>query len=147
MHTKITEQSAIGQVASFTGIISAVLLPLFGAAIWAGDMAADSKYATDADVLAVQTEVKDQVDEMKTLVEANTAAVSDTAKSVDGLTLVVIDLQIGELEANIIQLEAIKREEGAGWNEREETDLRNKQRALDNLDAQRAALFTRVTAP
>ena len=146
MRTKITEQSAIGQVASFASIIAAVILPLFAFALWAADLAADSKYATDADVLAVQTEVAEQVNRIKTLVEANTATVRDTVKSVDGLTLVVLDLQIGELEANIIQLEVIKRSEGAGWNEREETDLRNKQRALDNLDTQRTILFARVTA-
>lgn len=144
---KITEQSAAGQVVSFAGILTAIAIPFFLAAIWIADVAADTKYATDADVLAVQQQVAMDVSTIKIAVEANTATVSATAKSVDGLTLVVLDLQIGELESDIVELEADKRQDAAAWNERDETDLRRRQRALQSLDTQRTAAINRVLAP
>jgi hypothetical protein len=146
MATKITEQSAVGQVASFGGLITAVIFPIVLALAWFGDTIADTKYATDEDVLAVQQQVAQDVQIIKVAVEANTATVGATGKAVDGLTMVVLDLQIGELEAEIVELEAEKREDAAGWSERDETDLRGKQRALQSLDTQRTAAINRVLA-
>ena len=147
MPKKITDQTAAGQFFSFGGMIVAVVFPLIAALAWFGDTVADTKYATDEDVLAVQQQVAQDVQTIKVAVEANTATVAVTGKAVDGLTMVVLDLQIGELEAEIVELEADKRDDAAAWSERDETDLRGKQRALASLDTQRTAAINRVLNP
>ena len=146
MMAKFSEASTVSQMSQILGLV-AVFMTLFGAAFFAlADQQIDQKYATDADVLAVQQSVEAQVTVITTSVEENTKVVRATASSVDGLALVVIGLQISDLEEIIIDLEAEKREDGAGWNERDERTLRDRQRALSSLEIQRTALLERLVA-
>lgn len=143
---KFSEASTISQMSQLLGLV-AVFMTIFGAAFIAlADQQIDQKYATDEDLLAVQEQVVLQVETITTSVEENTKVVRATSNSVDGLALVVIGLQITDLEDTIINLEAEKREEGAGWNERDERNLRDKQRALSSLEIQRTALLERLVA-
>ena len=143
---KLSEHGAGAQI----GIILAIMTFLFGVGgsfvLWAADAKIDQKYATDADLLAVQLEVVAEVEKITTTVTENTTTVRATANSVDGLTLVVLGLQMSDLEGEIAALEADKRNQGAGWNERDERNLRDRQRALSDLELQRTALLNRLTA-
>ncbi len=144
--SKISEKSAGVQLATIVTIVGLVTGGMGSLVLWAADAKIDEKYATDADLLAVQEVVQAQVETITTSVTENTTTVRATASSVDGLTLVVLGLQVDDLESEIVALEAEKRSEGAGWNERDENDLRNKQRALDDLMAQRQILLQRILA-
>jgi hypothetical protein len=143
---KFSEASTISQMSQLLGLV-AVFMTIFGAAFIAlADQQIDQKYATDEDLLAVQEQVVLQVETITTSVEENTKVVRATSNSVDGLALVVIGLQVSDLEDTIINLEAEKRSEGAGWNERDERNLRDRQRALSSLEIQRTALLERLVA-
>lgn len=143
---KFSEASTISQMSQLLGLV-AVFMTIFGAAFLAlADQQIDQKYATDEDLAAVQAQVVLQVETITTTVQENTKVVRATSSSVDGLALVVIGLQISDIEENIIDLEAEKRAEGAGWNERDERNLRDKQRALSSLEIQRTALLERLVA-
>lgn len=143
---KFSEASTVSQLSQILGLV-AVMFTLFGAAFYAlADQAIDQKYATDEDLAAVQAQVVLQVETITTSVEENTKVVRATSSSVDGLALVVIGLQITDLEDTIINLEEEKRKEAAGWNERDERNLRDKQRALSSLEIQRTALLERLVA-
>ena len=141
---KFSEHSGGIQLAQILGIMTF----LFGAGgsfmLWAADSKIDEKYATDADVLAVQETVEAQVTVITETVQENTTTVKATANSVDGLTLVVLGLQISDLEAEIAALEREKRDQGAGWNERDERNLRDRQRALEDFERQRGILLDRM---
>lgn len=143
---KLSEHGAGAQI----GIILGIMTFFFGVGgsfmLWAADAAIDDKYATDEDLLAVQLEVVAEVEKITTTVTENTTTVRATANSVDGLTLVVLGLQMSDLEGEIAALEADKRAQGAGWNERDERNLRDRQRALGELELQRTALLNRLTA-
>ena len=143
---KFSEHSAGIQLTQILGIMTFLLGVGGSFMLWAADAKIDEKYATDADLLAVQEVVQAQVETITTSVTENTTTVRATASSVDGLTLVVLGLQVDDLESDIVNLEAEKREEGAAWNERDENDLRSKQRALDDLMAQRQILLQRILA-
>ncbi len=144
---KFSEHSGGIQLAQILGIMTL----FFGAGgsfmLWAADQAIDDKYATDEDLLAVQTTTNEAVFEIKTAVEANTATVKQTAKSVDALVLSILDVQMADLEDEIAALEVDKRTEAAAWNERDERNLRDRQKELADLDVQRQALFARLIAP
>ncbi len=143
---KFSEASTVSQISQILGLV-AVFMTLFGAALFAlADQQIDAKYATDADLLAVQETVVLQVETITKTVQENTKVVRATSNSVDGLALVVLGLQISDLDDDIIDLEAEKRNEGAGWNERDERGLRDRQRALSDLELQRAALLERLVA-
>ena len=146
MTHKISEQSAGKQLASLLGIVALVVAVFGGITIWAADSAIDQKYATDADVKAVQQTTELGIKRIETAVNTNTAAVRSTSSSVDGLTLVVMDLQIDKTESEIRGLEREKRQEAAAWNERDEDGLRDKQKALADLSTQRELLFARLIA-
>ena len=146
MTTKFSEASTVSQISQILGLV-AVMFGLFGAAFYAlADQTIDKKYATDEDVLAVQQSVEAQVTVITTSVEENTKVVRATANSVDGLALVVLGLQISDLEEEIVEFEREKREHAAGWNERDERNLRDRQRALADLEVQRGALMNRLIA-
>jgi len=141
---KFTEQSAGRQWSTIIGII-AVVFGGFGAAVWsAGDAVIDLKYATDADVKAVQETVVQQFQAIQRTVQANTATVQATSSSVDGLTLVVLDLRIRDLEDDLIDLESEKLNAGANWTARNERTMRDRDKSLDDLKVQRDRLFTRI---
>ncbi len=144
---KISDAGAAAQI----GIILGIMTFFFGVGgsflIWAADAKINEKYATDEDLLAVQTETKEAVFEIKTAVEANTATVASTARSVDGLVLSLLDVKIADAEEEIAALEREKRQEAAAWNERDERNLRDRQKALSDLTVQRDALFARLIAP
>ena len=144
---KFSEHSGGIQLAQILGIMTF----LFGVGgsfmLWAADMKIDEKYATDEDLLAVQETVTAQVTIITTSVEENTKTVQATASSVDGLVLVVLDIQISDLEEEIAALEREKREEAAAWNERDERNLRDRQKKLADLGVQRDALFARLITP
>ena len=128
---KFSDASPISQVSQLLGLV-AVFMTIFGAAFIAlADQQIDAKYATDADLMAVQE---------------NTKVVRATSNSIDGLALVVLGLQISDLDDVIIDLEAEKRKEAAAWSERDERGLRDRQRALSDLELQRAALLERLVA-
>ena len=143
---KFSEASTVSQVSQLLGLV-AVMMTIFGAAFIAlADQQIDQKYATDEDLAAVQAQVVTQVETITTTVQENTKVVRATSNSVDGLALVVLGLQISELEEVIIDLEAEKRKDGAAWNERDERNLRDRQRALSSLEIQRTALLERLVA-
>ena len=143
---KFSEASTVSQISQILGLV-AVFMTLFGAALFAlADQQIDQKYATDADLLAVQTTVQMQVETITTTVQENTKTVRATSNSVDGLALVVLGLQISDLDDDIIDLEAEKRADGAAWNERDERNLRDRQRALADLEIQRTMLLERLVA-
>ena len=143
-HTKSTEHAAGKQWSAISGII-AVVFGGFGAAVWsAGDTIIDLKYATDADVRAVQETVVQQFQAIQRTVQANTATVKATSSSVDGLTLVVLDLRIRDLEDDLIDLESEKINSGANWTARNERTMRDRDKALADLKVQRDRLFTRI---
>ena len=146
MTQKLSEQSGAKQLASVLGIV-AVFVSLFGAGFLAlADQTIDRKYATDDDLKAVQETTEAGIERIETAVNTNTKAVRVTSSSVDGLTLVVMDLQIDKLEGQIRADEREKRAEAAAWNERDEDGLRGKQKALADLSTQRELLFARLIA-
>jgi len=141
---KFTDQSAGRQWGIIITIIG-VVFGGFGAAVWsAGDTVIDLKYATDADVKAVQETVVQQFEAIQQTVQANTKTVAATSSSVDGLTLVVLDLRIRDLEDDLIDLEAEKINAGANWTARNERTMRDRDKALSDLKVQRDLLFTRI---
>lgn len=143
---KFSEASTVSQISQILGLV-AVMMTLFGAAFYAlADQAIDEKYATDEDLAAVQAQVVTQVETITTTVQENTKVVRATSNSIDGLALVVLGLQITDLEDQIVNLEAEKRREAAAWNERDERNLRDRQRALSSLEIQRTALLERLVA-
>jgi len=143
---KFSEASTVSQISQILGLV-AVMMGLFGAAFYAlADQAIDQKYATDEDLAAVQMQVVTQVETITSTVQENTKVVRATSNSIDGLALVVLGLQISDLEEIIIDLEAEKRVEAAAWNERDERNLRDRQRALSSLELQRTALLERLVA-
>ena len=143
---KFSDASPISQISQILGLI-AVFFTIFGAAFYAlADQQIDAKYATDADLLAVQETVVLQVETITRTVQENTKVVRATSNSIDGLALVVLGLQISDLDDVIIDLEAEKRKEAAAWSERDERGLRDRQRALSDLELQRAALLERLVA-
>lgn len=143
---KFSEASTISQMSQILGLV-AVFFTIFGAAFYAlADQQIDAKYATDADLLAVQETVVLQVETITRTVQENTKVVRATSNSVDGLALVVLGLQISDLDDDIIDLEAEKRADGAAWNERDERNLRDRQRALSDLEIQRTRLLERLVA-
>ena len=142
--TKFTDQSAGRQWGIIFTIIG-VLFGGFGAAVWsAGDTIIDLKYATDEDVKAVQETVVQQFEAIQATVQANTKTVRATSASVDGLTLVVLDLRIRDLEDDLIDLEAEKLRVGSSWTPRNERTIRDRDKALADLLIQRDRLFTRI---
>ena len=136
----LQERTLFGQLSIMAGLISALGIPMWAFVAWASDKYIDEKYATDAEILLVQADVKAVT---KTVDNTNTA-LEQTVKSVDGLTLAVLDLQRKELADEIYILEQRKRAEGANWNQNEEAELRDKQQVLADLNTQRTALFKRV---
>lgn len=143
---KLSEHGAGAQI----GIILGIMTFIFGVGgsfmLWAADAKIDEKYATDADLLAVQETTSAQVEVITRTVQENTTTVKATASSVDGLTLVVLGLQLTDLESEIAALEREKRNQGAGWNERDERNLRDRQRSLEDLERQRSIIMDRVLA-
>ena len=141
---KFSEQRATVQWSTLAGII-AFITGSFGAiALWAADKKIDEKFATDEDVKAVQEQVVSQVELITKTVETNTKTVQATASSVDGLTLVVLDLRIRDLDEELIRLERAKEREPGAWSERDERNLRDREKALADLKLQRDTLFTRI---
>jgi hypothetical protein len=145
--TPFHERSHLGQLLVLAGMLAAAGIPVGGTILWAADVRIDEKYATDEDLKAVQENLYIQIDGLADKVERNTDASTKTARSVDALTLSILDIQIADLEADIHQLEREKRQQGAAWVESEERALREAQRRLDDLQAQRAILFQRVISP
>ncbi len=141
---KFTDQSAGRQWGIIVTIIGVVFGGL-GAAVWsAGDTVIDLKYATDEDVKAVQETVVQQFEAIQATVQANTKTVAATSSSVDGLTLVVLDLRIRDLEDDLIDLESEKLNAGDNWTARDERTMRDRDKALADLKVQRDRLFTRI---
>ncbi len=146
MTKKISEQSGGQQLASILGIV-ALVVALFGSiSLIAADAVIDDKYATDADLKAVQETVAAQVGRIEVAVNKNTTAVTATAGSVDGLTLVVMDLQIDKVEEELRAMDRDKRTAPSSWSERDEDQMRDKQKALADLNTQREILFARLIA-
>jgi hypothetical protein len=144
MHTKFSEQSTGVQWGTLATII-ALLFGGFGAAIWAaGDNIIDQKYASDFDLKAVQEQFAQQFEAFQKTVEQNTSTLKSTAASVDGLTLVVLDLRIRDLEGIKFDLESDKTNAGANWNSGDERELVGLRKSLSDLNTQRDRLFERV---
>ncbi len=144
---KISDAGPGAQIGIIIGIMTFVMGAGGSFLIWAADAKIDQKYATDEDLLAVQQSTEQAVFEIKIAVEANTATVKQTTRSIDGLLLSILDVQISDIETEIAALEADKRAEPAAWNERDERNLRDRQKALADLDVQRQALFARLITP
>ena len=143
---KFSEASTVSQISQILGLV-AVMMAIFGTAFIAlADQQIDKKYATDEDLLAVQRTVETQVETITKTVTENTKVVRATSNSIDGLALVVLGLQLSDLEQEISLLEAEKRRDGAAWNERDERNLRDRQRALSDLELQRTTLLERLVA-
>lgn len=144
MQTKFSEQSSGVQWGTIATII-ALVFGGFGAAIWAaGDNIIDQKYASDFDLKAVQEQFAQQFGAFQQTVEQNTSTLKSTAASVDGLTLVVLDLRIRDLEGIKFDLESEKTNAGANWNSGDERELVGLRKSLADLNTQRDRLFERV---
>jgi hypothetical protein len=146
MQKKFSEQSTGVQWGTIATIIG-LLFGGFGAAIWtAGDTIIDTKYSTDVDVQGVQKKFGEQFNAFQETVQANTASVQSTARSVDGLTLVVLDLRIRDLENIKFDLESEKTNAGVNWNNGDERELVGLRKSLSDLNIQRDRLFQRILA-
>lgn len=144
INVKFTDRSAKSQLA-IIGIITSIIFGGLGAAVWsAGDTVIDLKYATDKDVLAVQETVQQQFESISETVKANTATVQATANSVDGLTLVVLDLRIRDLDNELFESNRERTASPGSWSDRDERNLRDRTKALADLKVQRTRLFTRI---
>lgn len=144
MMAKFTELSQGIQWSSLAGIV-AFLTGAFGSImLWAADSKIDEKYATDADVKAVQEQVVAQVEVITTTVQQNTRTVQATASSVDGLTMVVLDLRIRDIQEEIVLLEHEKTDNPNRWSDRDELNLRDRDKSLTDLKVQRDRIFSRV---
>ncbi len=144
INVKFTDRSAKSQLA-IIGIIVSIIFGGLGAAVWsAGDQLIDLKYATDADVLAVQEQVQQQFESISRTVQANTATVKATANSVDGLTLVVLDLRIRDLDNEVFESNRERVASPGAWTDRDQRTLRERESALADLRIQRDRLFTRI---
>jgi len=110
--------------------ITAVAAFLFGGGgslvVWG----ADQRYAQ-----------KQDIEELKTAVDANTDAQEATISSVDVLLVQVLDIRIEELETEIRELE--RQDE---LTTAEESLLANDRRALADATAERNATLTRILA-
>lgn len=144
MQKKFSEQSTGVQWGTIATIIG-LLFGGLGATIWAaGDNIIDQKYASDNDLKAVQEQFVQQFNAALATIEQNTATVKSTAASVDGLTLVVLDLRIGDLENIKFELESEKTNAGANWNTGDERELVGLRKSLGDLNTQRDRLFERI---
>jgi hypothetical protein len=144
MEKKFSEQSTGTQWRTIAVIIG-LLFGGLGATIWAaGDNIIDQKYATDFDLKAVQEQFARQFSAFQETVELNTATLKSTAASVDGLTLVVLDLRIRDLEGIKFDLETEKISAGANWNNGDERELVALRKSLSDLNTQRDRLFDRI---
>ncbi len=144
MNQKFTDKSAKSQW-TIIGIISTVLFGGGGAMLlWAAEARIDETFATDADLLAVQETVSAQFKSISDTVEVNTATVKATANSVDGLTLVVLDLRIRDLDNEVIDLDRDQAANPDTWSDRDARNLRDRKKALSDLRIQRDRLFTRI---
>ena len=144
MMAKFTELSQGIQWSSLAGIV-AFLTGAFGSImLWAADSKIDEKYATDEDLKMVQEQVVAQVEVITRTVQQNTRTVQATASSVDGLTLVVLDLRIRDLDEELVKLERSKRNSPNDWGERDELNLRDREKAVADLKIQRDRIFTRI---
>lgn len=141
---KFSEKTTLGQFATLVGLIIALGAPVTSALIWAGDKKLDEKYATDHRVDSFQQSVNMQLAEVTNTLRLNTEQNTATAMSVDGLALVVLDLQIGDLAAEIFRLEVTKQSADSEWSQMDETNLRTRKQALQDLNTRRAVLFARV---
>ncbi len=65
---KFDERSHTGQMVFICAAIMAILLPIFGALIWAGDKALDEKYATDKEIISIQETMGRQVKSLTAVV-------------------------------------------------------------------------------
>ncbi len=140
----LTQQTTLGQFASILGIAVMVVTLFGGVFMLAADQVIDQKYARDADVMGIKSQVNRRLQELQLTVEANTRQGERTAESVDSLTLVVLDMQIARAESTIVDLERLKAEAGREWDKRAERELWEARRSLRQLTAQRDLVLARV---
>lgn len=111
-------------------ILGAIFVFLSGGggtfAVWA----ADQRYAQ-----------KQDIEDLKDVVDDNTEAQNATIASVDILLVQVLDIRVEELETEIRDLE--RKDE---LTTAEETLLANDRRALDDAKAERSATLARILA-
>ena len=141
---RFTEKSASIQWTSIVVIITLLTGGLGAIVLWAADARIDQKYATDKDVQAVQKLVAEQVEIITSTVKQNTKTVRATAASVDGLTLVVLDLRIRDLDDEIIDLRRSRDRNPSSWSSQDERSLRDRLSALSDMQLQRNVLFQRA---
>ena len=141
---KFSDQSSGIQWSTIGAIIAVITGGLGAAVLWAADARINEKYATDEDVRAVQETTSQQFKSISETVQSNTKFVRQVGDSVDGLTLVVLDIQIEELDDELVDLEAEKANAGVNWSTRDEQDYRAKTVQLSRLRQQRDKLFDRI---
>jgi hypothetical protein len=138
------EKTPKGQIATLLAMMSMLGLPAGSIIVLGAEAKLDTVYQTDAEATAVHTAIQTKVAELSDTVEANTAALGRTVKSVDALTLTVIELQIHKIEEEVVHLERSKQDHPASWTTRNERNLNDKRRSLGDLTRQRQSLFDRV---
>jgi len=141
---KFNELSKLRQALTLIAMMLSLGVPIGSGLLWAADARIDKKYATDTDLAAVAVSVSEGFEQLNQKVDEGATALRNTSVSVDGLTLVVLDLQIAKTEAEVIQLESLKKSLGEKWPPTQEALLRNKQNALQDLRSQRRSLYARV---
>ena len=141
---KLSEQGLFGQLATVAAIVATLGVPIGAGLLWAADIKINQKYATDSDLRTVQTVVQSQVINIKTSVDKNTKSVNRIGETVEGLTLVVLDLQRDRVAEEIRKIEMAEAKRGDAWTDMEARNLRMKKQALSDLNTQREALFNRV---
>ena len=144
MQKKFSEQSTGVQWATIAAIIGIMFGGLGAAILSAGDNVIDQKYATDADLKAVQEQFSQQFGAALETIQRNTSTLQSSAASVDGLTLVVLDLRIRDLENIKFELESEKTNAGANWNNGDERELVGLRKSLGDLNTRRDRLFQRI---
>lgn len=141
---KFTERSAGFQWAALVAIITILIGGLGAVVLWAADARIDQKYATDVDLYTVQSEMAAQVRLITESVNENTRTVRATTRSVDGLTLVVLDLRIRDLDDELIDLALEKQINLGSWSTRDDRSMRDREKTLTDLHVQRNRLFKRI---
>jgi len=141
---KLSDQGLFGQLATVCGIVAAFGIPLGAGLLWAADVKINEKYATDSDLKSVQEVIRSQVINIQASVDQNTKSVNRIGESVDGLTLVVMDLRRDRLAEEIRIIKMTKSRRADQWTDMEARNLRMKEQALSDLNTQRKALFNRV---
>lgn len=137
---KLSELSPFRQLFTVIAVCAALGVPVWAVLVMAADAKINSKYATDADMETLESELSREVANLAESVDRNTTQVRDTLEAVDSFGLMVMDVQIVNIEETLARLD---RKDGA-LSQEEEALYREKQRALEDMERRRQQLYDKV---